>query len=150
MGARQAIVLFGHGARDARWREPFDRLHGKLSTLLPDVAVRLAFLELMAPSLAESIDELCGHGAASITVVPVFFGQGGHLRRDFPALIEACRARHPGVEIRASAAVGEVDSVLDAIAAFCALAVSPSPPAPLPQAGEGSKPKGRGKQTDGV
>ena len=22
----KAIILFGHGARDARWREPFDRL----------------------------------------------------------------------------------------------------------------------------
>jgi hypothetical protein len=39
----QAIILFGHGARDARWREPFDRLHARLSALRPDCAVRLAF-----------------------------------------------------------------------------------------------------------
>ena len=136
----QAIVLFGHGARDARWREPFDRLHGKLSALLPEVAVRLAFLELMAPSLADSIDELAGSGAASITVVPVFFGQGGPLRRDFPVLVDACRAKHPAVEIRAATAVGEADSVLDAIAAYCALALSPSP----------SPASGRGEQTDGA
>lgn len=133
----QAIVLFGHGARDARWREPFDRLHARLSARLPDCAVRLAFLELMAPSLAEAIDELAGTGVNTITVVPVFFGRGGHLRRDFPLLIDACRAKWPKVEIRASDAVGEVDSVIDAIAAFCALALSPGP----------SPASGRGEQT---
>lgn len=121
---KQAIILFGHGARDARWREPFDRLHARLSALRPDCAVRLAFLELMAPSLAEAIDELAGTGVDTMTVVPVFFGQGGHLRRDFPALIDECRAKYPGVAIHAATAVGEVDSVLDAIAAYCALAAS--------------------------
>ena len=140
MASRQAIVLFGHGARDARWREPFDRLHAKLSALLPDCAVRLAFLELMAPSLAEAIDEVAGAGVKAITVVPVFFGQGGHLRRDFPVLIEECRAKYPDVEIRAATAVGEVDGVLDAIAAYCALTLSPGP----------SPACGRGEQTDSV
>ena len=137
---KPAIVLFGHGARDARWREPFDRLHGKLAALLPGCAVRLAFLELMAPSLAEAIDELAGTGVNTITVVPVFFGQGGHLRRDFPVLIDECRAKYPGVTIQAATAVGEVDGVLDAIAAYCALALSPSP-APA---------SGRGEQTGSV
>jgi sirohydrochlorin cobaltochelatase len=135
MDTRQGLVLFGHGARDARWREPFDRLHDKLSALLPDCAVRLAFLELMAPSLAETIDELAGAGVGAITVVPVFFGQGGHLRRDLPVLVDASRAKHPGVQIRASTAVGEVESVLDAIAAYCALALSPGP-APASGSGE--------------
>lgn len=121
---KQAIILFGHGARDARWREPFDRLHARLSALRPDCAVRLAFLELMAPSLADAIDELAGTGVDTMTVVPVFFGQGGHLRRDFPALIDTCRAKYPAVRIQAATAVGEVDSVLDAIAAYCALAAS--------------------------
>jgi len=126
---RKAIVLFGHGARDARWREPFDRLHARLSALLPGCAIRLAFLELMAPSLAETIDELAGAGVGTMTVVPVFFGQGGHLRRDFPLLIDECRAKYPGVRIEAATAVGEIDSVLDAIAAYCAQAASSGPSA---------------------
>ncbi|KJK22711.1 cobalamin biosynthesis protein CbiX [Burkholderiaceae bacterium 16] len=117
--ARQALVLFGHGARDARWREPFDRLHAKLAAALPDSAVRLAFLELMTPSLPDTLAELAAAGVANINVVPVFFGQGGHLRRDLPALLDDCRQRHPGVTIRCATAVGEDESVLDAIAAYC-------------------------------
>ncbi|MEN7526033.1 CbiX/SirB N-terminal domain-containing protein [Cupriavidus sp. 2SB] len=137
MGATQGIILFGHGARDARWREPFDRLQGRLAAQQPDVAVRVAFLELMTPSLSNAIDELAGAGIARITVVPVFFGQGGHLRRDFPVLVEECREKHPGVEIVATSAVGEVDSVLDAIAGFCVDAIQFPGRSPLPPAGEG-------------
>ncbi len=116
---RQALVLFGHGARDARWREPFDRLHAKLTAALPDCAVRLAFLELMSPALPDTLAELAAAGVADIDVVPVFFGQGGHLRRDLPALLDDCRRQHPRVAIRCATAVGEAESVLDAIAAYC-------------------------------
>lgn len=124
--ASQALVLFAHGARDARWREPFDRLHDKLVAAMPQCEVRLAFLELMSPALPETIGALADEGVADITVVPVFFGQGGHLRRDLPALLDACRAQYPAARIRSVAAVGEADSVLDAIAAYCAASLSPA------------------------
>lgn len=121
------LVLFAHGARDARWREPFDRLQAKLTALLPDTAVRLAFLELMEPSLSVALAELAGAGVAEVTVVPVFFGQGGHIRRDLPALIDQCRAQYPAMRIDCATAVGEAESVLDAIAAYCVGAVATTP-----------------------
>jgi sirohydrochlorin cobaltochelatase len=123
---RQALVLFAHGARDVRWREPFDRLVQKLTVALPGTPVRLAFLELMSPQLPEALAELAATGVGEITVVPVFFGQGGHLRRDLPALIDMCRQQYPGLSIRCATAVGEADSVLDAIAAYCAASLSPA------------------------
>ncbi len=114
-----ALILFGHGARDVRWREPFNRLHAMLQAARPDMAVRLCFLELMTPDLASTIDELAGAGVTTMVVIPVFFGQGGHLRRDLPALLETCRHQHPGISLRAAPAVGEDESVLLAIAAYC-------------------------------
>ncbi|MHA6844192.1 sirohydrochlorin chelatase [Ralstonia syzygii] len=117
--AARALVLFAHGARDARWREPFDRLRTRLAARQPEVDVRLAFLELMTPDLPDAIDALAADGAQDITIVPVFFGQGGHLRRDLPALIERCTQAHPALPIRCAEAVGEDDAVLDAIAAYC-------------------------------
>ena len=47
----KAIVLFGHGARDVRWREPFDRLASLWKVQHADILVELAFLELMQPAL---------------------------------------------------------------------------------------------------
>ncbi|CAN0646478.1 sirohydrochlorin chelatase [Burkholderia cepacia] len=114
------IVLFGHGARDPRWAEPFERLATRLrGAASPSAHVSLAFLELMTPTLGDAVAAQVAAGCSHITVVPVFFGQGGHVRRDLPQLVDACRAAHPGIEIRCATAVGEDDGVLDAIARYC-------------------------------
>jgi sirohydrochlorin cobaltochelatase len=117
--AAQALVLFAHGARDARWAAPFERLRQMLREQLPQVSVELAFLELMSPRLPELIRELTAQGCADITVVPVFFGQGGHVLRDLPPMIDGIRLAHPGIRLKLATAVGEDESVLRAIAAYC-------------------------------
>jgi sirohydrochlorin cobaltochelatase len=114
----KAIVLFGHGARDARWREPFDRLAALWRAQCPNVLVGLAFLELMQPSLEEAISSLVAAGATELVVVPVFFGQGGHLRNDFPVILSTCREKFPAIQLSATPAVGEDDAVLQAIIEF--------------------------------
>lgn len=114
----KAIILFGHGARDIRWREPFDRLATLWREQHSATPVELAFLEMMQPSLEEAVTSLVGKGATHITVVPVFFGQGGHLRNDFPTLLQACQAKFPQVSLSATPAVGEDTAVLQAIVDF--------------------------------
>ncbi len=114
----KAIILFGHGARDIRWREPFDRLASLWQEQHPHTPVELAFLEMMQPSLEEAVASLIAKGATDLTVVPVFFGQGGHLRNDFPVLLEECRAKFPGIRLSATSAVGEDLAVLQAIVDF--------------------------------
>ena len=119
----KAVILFGHGARDARWREPFDRLAQLWKQQHADVLVELAFLEMMQPSLREAIANLSAQGANQIVVVPVFFGQGGHLRNDFPLLLDECRSEYPQIKLSATLAVGEDAGVLQAIVDFGAMAL---------------------------
>lgn len=119
----KAIILFGHGARDTRWREPFDRLAALWQAQYPTIPVGLAFLEMMQPSLEEAVTTLGAKGATELTVVPVFFGQGGHLRNDFPVLLEECRGKFPNIQLSATPAVGEDAAVLQAIIDFGARAL---------------------------
>ena len=114
-----ALVLFAHGARDPRWAEPFQKLEQRLRVLAPDLEIRLCYLELMQPDLGAAIDELVALGVQSIEIVPVFLGQGGHVRRDLPGLVAAVQARHPQVPISCSPPAGEDDAVLDALARYC-------------------------------
>ena len=113
------LVLFAHGARDARWAEPFLRLRERVARAAPEANVVLAFLEFMSPDLDAAITELSAAGCRDIAMVPVFLGQGGHLRDDVPNLLRRVAARHPECRVRLAIAAGEDDAVLDAIAAYC-------------------------------
>jgi len=121
--ATHGLVLFGHGARDIRWREPFERLAEKVRAARGSGAeagpVLLAFLELMEPDLPTAVGSLVSDGCSVVTVVPVFFGQGVHVRRDLPEVIERCRGVYPSVQIKCAVAVGEDEGVLGAVAEYC-------------------------------
>ncbi|CAG9209845.1 hypothetical protein BCAR13_1900006 [Paraburkholderia caribensis] len=73
----------------------------------------------MTPGLPEAVAAQVAAGAAVVSVVPVFFGQGGHVRRDLPVILDQCRSANPSVEIRCSTAVGEDAEVIEAIAVYC-------------------------------
>jgi len=85
----------------------------------PEMECRLAYLEIMKPDLAEATGELVALGCAEIRLVPVFLGEGGHVRRDLPQLVEELRSKHPGVFITQLPAAGEDPDVLEAIARYC-------------------------------
>lgn len=120
----RALILFAHGARAASWAEPFQRLRELTASQRPDVAVSLAFLELMTPSLPDEAAQLAARGVREVTIVPVFLGQGGHLLRDLPRLVEELRAAHPEVAFSTVPAVGEDPGVLAAMAAYCVNSLS--------------------------
>ena len=117
--SQRALVLFAHGARAAGWAEPFERLRDQTRARLPDVAVSLAFLELMEPRLPAEVAALAASGVQDVTIVPVFLGVGGHLLRDLPALVEQLRLDHPGMNVTVAGAVGEDPGVLAAMTAYC-------------------------------
>jgi sirohydrochlorin cobaltochelatase len=123
------LILFVHGARDPRWAEPFARLRDKLEARSADTPVRLAFLEHGKPDLLEAATDLVAMQADSIRIVPMFFGRGGHLRQDFPRQLAAAKARLPNVSFEVTAAAGEDETVLDALADF-ALRAPPEPHLP--------------------
>ncbi len=113
---RHGLILFAHGARDPRWAEPFEGILARVQTLQPDVLARLAFLELMTPSLAEAATALVAQGCVRIAVQPMFLGTGGHLRRDLPALMDTLRGQFPQVTWQLRTAIGEAPSVMEAMA----------------------------------
>jgi sirohydrochlorin cobaltochelatase len=110
------LLLFAHGARDPRWAQPFEAVAARVRAARPGLAVRLAYLEFMAPGLPEAGAELAAAGCTRIEVVPLFLGAGGHVRKDLPALLEALREAHPGLQVSLHLSVGEVDGVVAAMA----------------------------------
>jgi sirohydrochlorin cobaltochelatase len=110
------LILFAHGARDPRWAEPFEAVAAAVRQQRPGVVVRLAFLEFMTPNLAQAGAELAASGCVSAQILPMFLGAGGHVRKDLPLLVQAVQAAHPQMQISLSTAVGELPSVVAAMA----------------------------------
>ena len=124
----QGLILFAHGARDPRWALPFQAVAEQIAQQQPQLQLRLAFLELMEPSLAQAGAELSAAGCTQVDVLPMFLGTGGHLRKDLPPMMERLRERHPSVRWRLHDAVGEQPRVREAMAAT-ALALLTQPDA---------------------
>jgi len=122
---KQALILFAHGSRDPEWSEPFRAIQREVAARCPDVRVALAFLESMSPTLEEALEALARSGHTRIAIAPLFMAPGGHLKRDVPRLLEAERARHPGLALTLLPTIGEAGPVLEAIGEWLAAAVKP-------------------------
>lgn len=115
-----ALILFAHGSRDPRWSEPLRRIAQLIEARGDDsVHVYQAYLELMTPTLPDLVAQLALLGTVSVHVVPIFLGQGAHVRSDLPAMIERLRREHPSLVITVADAVGDNDQVLQTIASVC-------------------------------
>ena len=114
---KQGLLLFAHGAREPRWALPFEAVAERVRQRAPDVQVCLSFLEFMTPGLVEAGALLAAAGCDQVSVVPLFLGSGGHVRKDLPVLLAELSAAHRHVTWTLGQTIGEVDSVIDAMAA---------------------------------
>jgi sirohydrochlorin cobaltochelatase len=113
---KHALLLFAHGARDARWALPFEDVARRIALQSPDTPVALAYLEFLQPNLVEAARQLAESGCTEVSIVPLFLGAGGHVRKDLPLLIEQLSARYPQVDWRLRPAIGETERVVQAMA----------------------------------
>ena len=113
---KQGLLLFAHGARDPNWAVPFDNVARQVRLAQPTWPVELAFLEFMSPDLRGAGAQLAQAGCDQVDVVPLFLGAGGHVRKDLPLLLDELRAVYPAVKWELRRAIGEIDSVIGAMA----------------------------------
>jgi sirohydrochlorin cobaltochelatase len=116
--SEKGIILFGHGARNQEYQEPFLRIKANVQLLDPAAQVEIGFLELMQPTFEMAVDTLIAQGVRRIVVVPIFFAPGRHVLRDLPPLAANAMERYPELEIEISQAVGESPAVVAAMARF--------------------------------
>lgn len=110
------MVLFAHGARDARWSLTLGDLARRVSARRPQALVLQAFLEFQPPTLEETIAVAMNAGCRRIDIAPVFWASGGHIASDVPPLLAELRARHPTLDLQLLPVLSELPGLLDFIA----------------------------------
>ena len=129
MSTEPAIVLFAHGARDAAWARPLERLRDAIMAARPGAAVRIAFLEMQAPGLPETLAALAREGATRIDIAPIFWSRGGHVARDLPAMVTEFSRQTPRVAVRVLPVLAELAG-MDEFVARAIMAHAGAPAAP--------------------
>jgi sirohydrochlorin ferrochelatase len=94
---QSAILLVGHGSRDAEATGEFHRLVELFRQHAPEQMVSGGFLELARPNIAESIAECVERGAQQIIVLPTMLTAAGHTKNDIPNEINKARLLYPEV-----------------------------------------------------
>jgi len=99
MASDEAIMLMGHGSRDAKGAHEFLTFAERLSARLAR-PIYPGFLELADPPIASAIDMAVKAGAQRIVAVPWFLLGAGHVKNDVPTALQWAQKRYPQVIIR--------------------------------------------------
>lgn len=101
-----ALIAVAHGSRDPRSAATMAAVVAQLAAGRPGVDVRLAFLDLNAPSVEQVVDAVAAQGHTHVVVVPLLLGNAFHARVDLPGLLAAARARHPKLQLTQADVLG--------------------------------------------
>ena len=113
--AAPALVALAHGSRDPRSAQTIKTLVDTVRSIRPDLRVEAAFLDLSRPGFDTVVDRLVKAGHDEIVVVPLLLTDAFHAKVDVPSAVSAAAARHPHLQIRASAILGTEPCFLEVL-----------------------------------
>jgi sirohydrochlorin ferrochelatase len=70
------------------------------------VVVRVAHMELAAPTIADGFEACIAAGATEIVAFPYMLSPGKHSTRDIPRMVAEISAAHPGIPVQVTPAFG--------------------------------------------
>ncbi len=88
---KTAILIIAHGSHSTEWNTSVQSLEKIVSERLLsenfDCEVRIAFMEMAKPTIAEVVRELEASGVESIFALPLFTNASGHSMFDIPSIL---------------------------------------------------------------
>jgi sirohydrochlorin ferrochelatase len=117
----KALLIVAHGSRKESSNEEIKELAAKVADSSPsDIeCVKVAFLEMAAPSIEEAVDSCFRSGASELLVLPYFLAAGSHVTDDVPAVINAAMKQWPGRSCRVLPHIGAMDYMVNLVAGAC-------------------------------
>ena len=91
-GVNVPLLLVAHGSRDEAAHTCVGEIADAVRSALPGVPVRIGYVDVRAPTVADAVADLDGAGPDGAVVVPAFLAAGYHVRTDLPAQLAECGA----------------------------------------------------------
>ncbi|WP_433578680.1 sirohydrochlorin chelatase [Nocardia brasiliensis] len=112
---RPALIAVAHGSRDPRSAATMSAVVADLAAARPEYDVRLAFLDLNAPSVEHVVAAVAAAGHTHAVVTPLLLGSAFHARVDLPGLLAAARTRHPQLRLTQADVLGRDARLIGAL-----------------------------------
>ncbi|MFC8933719.1 sirohydrochlorin chelatase [Rhodococcus sp. NPDC057135] len=109
------LIAVAHGSRDPRSARVIAAAVAALRETRPDLDVRLAFLDLNAPSIDQVLDGVAADGHTQAVAVPMLLGNAFHARVDLPGLLAAAAIRHPQLTVFQADVLGRDARLIEAV-----------------------------------
>ncbi|PGL71075.1 sirohydrochlorin chelatase [Bacillus sp. AFS055030] len=94
-----AVVYIGHGSRRQEGNQQFLHFIQSVIKEIPIQKQEYAFLELVDPTIQQTLEKMIVEGASNILIVPVLLFAAGHYKRDIPDVLNSILKRFPHVNI---------------------------------------------------
>jgi sirohydrochlorin ferrochelatase len=115
MSARTALLLIAHGSRRAEANADLEFVADGLRERGHFAIVRVAYLELAEPTIADAAATCVADGVTAVVLLPYFLSAGVHVRQDLAAARDELTTRFPDVAFRLAEPLGRHALVLDVV-----------------------------------
>lgn len=132
---RPALIAVAHGSRDPRSAATMSAVAADIAAARPDIDVRLAFLDLNAPSVEQVVHAVAAQGHTRAVVAPLLLGSAYHARVDLPGLLATARTAHPQLLLTQADVLGPDPRLIATLRDRTLAALGPAEAAPRTNVG---------------
>jgi sirohydrochlorin cobaltochelatase len=110
-----ALVLAGHGTRDAAGQAVSAELVADVQRRVPGIRVVAAYIDNQRPHVTEALGRLATDGVPRVAVVPLLLTAATHSKTDVAAAVSTARADTPQLSIAYGRPLGPDAALLTAV-----------------------------------
>ena len=126
MASSRVYLFIAHGSREPAAQAGFESLLQSLRKPFEPHAVVGAYLTLNQPSIAEAVEACVKKGAVNFVIVPLFFFEGTHLKKDIPQILADLKLQHPLIDFHVMPAIASIEGFSDWVVASSSKSVNAS------------------------
>jgi len=110
-----AVVYIGHGSRLKEGIEHFKKFIASVQKEINIPVQEIAYLEINAPTIEDTMEKVIKNGAKNILVVPVLLFAAAHYKRDIPEELQKVQQKYPFVHFLMTAPFDVHDKMIDLV-----------------------------------
>ena len=115
MKPHRALIVIGHGSREAAANELLAQVAERVRLRRPGDSVEHAYMEIASPTLAEAVGACRARGAEEILVLPYLLAPGRHGAQTIPDQVREVSLRHPDLEFKIAEPLGDHEKLVDVL-----------------------------------